>query len=176
MHLLYKNLIQPLHSTPFAAIKVPGADDERAFLSAVNQIRRFIYGNLTEVKLSRYINGKYKTIKFMGVMSYYPLVTDKEQLKRLDRWLISTIIKHLSLRNKLLTTVYGDQSKAFPYLLDSGNIVKVCKKLRSSTTGVKGQYTIPSFLRIYNAIQLGISRQGLNSIIIRDAEFYNYNS
>ncbi len=48
------------------------------------QIRRYLYGNLNETVLKKYLNGAYKRLTFKGIMSFYPLIDDKNQLHELD--------------------------------------------------------------------------------------------
>jgi len=175
-YLLYKNLIQPLKEIPFNAQCNPTTDDEAAFASAIHQIRRYIYGDLTEFTLASYIQGNYKHLQFKGVMSYYPLVTDDEQLKGLDQWVVSTILNVLKLRNKLLTPIYGNQSAKFPYYLKANTIIKECKKRRKyvSGKGLVKAFELPSFMRINRAIRIGMKNEGILAVVKARLDSYDY--
>src|SRR5699024_7564064 len=82
-YLLYKNLIQPLNSKPLQSVKIPNNDNDSDFVTAIMQIRRYLYGNLNENMLKNYLNGSYKRLNFKGVMSFYPLLDDEQQMKEL---------------------------------------------------------------------------------------------
>ncbi|MCV5707074.1 hypothetical protein OFN27_28300, partial [Escherichia coli] len=83
-YILYKHLIQPLKSSPLKALKIPANNKDEALLSAICEIRRYMYGNLSEDMLSAYINGRSNRIFFKGIMSFYPLINDEEQMRSLD--------------------------------------------------------------------------------------------
>jgi len=175
-YLLYKNLLQPLMDGSDNARCNPGHDDEGAFASAIHQVRRYAYGDLSEFTLTNYIKGNYKHLQFKGVMSYYPLVTNEAQLKALDQWMVSTILNVLNLRNNLLSSVYGTQASKFPYNLDASSLVKECKRRRRDIKG-KGlikAFEIPSFLRINKAIRIGIKNEGILAVVNARADSYDY--
>ncbi|QKG54970.1 reverse transcriptase domain-containing protein [Hymenobacter sp. BRD67] len=174
-YILYRNLLQPLNAGITNAVKLPANDDEGAFASAIHQIRRYMYGNLSEHKLRLYLKGKYKHLKFKGLMSYYPLVDNTQQLKDIDKWLVSTILNCLRLRESILSKHFGSQKALFPYNLDVDNLVEICKirkRVLKSTKSVNA-FVIPSFLRIHNAISRGIREFGLATIDSK-TDKYNY--
>ncbi|MCV5831433.1 hypothetical protein OFN28_32745, partial [Escherichia coli] len=70
--------------------------------SAICEIRRYMYGNLSEDMLSAYINGRSNRIFFKGIMSFYPLINDEEQMRSLDGWLVNAIFKAVRHRATLL--------------------------------------------------------------------------
>lgn len=119
-YLLYNKLIQPLKQTPTPMSNLPVLGMDKNFLSALMEVRRYLYGNLTEITLKKYMNGTYKVLSFKGIMSFYPLINDVEQLKELDNWLICTILNILELRRKMLTGIFvGDfDPNQFPFGFD----------------------------------------------------------
>ena len=141
---------------------------------SIMQIRRYLYGNLTDEKLNKYLNGAFKQLKFKGIMSFYPLLNDEEQLKKLDRWLISTILNILKARLKILIQLPGNQSDSnqFPFNLNSKNIIPTCRK--KIISGKKGLIEIPSFVRIYRAIKLGVQNDGIEVTMNQKSNKYNY--
>src|SRR5690606_21137176 len=66
-YLLYHNLIQPIKVKNIHSRNIPKGGLDKNFLSAIMQIRRYLYGNLTEVTLKKYINGTYKVLTFKGI-------------------------------------------------------------------------------------------------------------
>lgn len=77
-YLLYRNLIQPLRGSKLAGLIIPSSGIDPALLTALMQIRRYMYGGLTSQQLRNYISGRSTRIYFKGIMSFYPLVNDGE--------------------------------------------------------------------------------------------------
>ena len=123
-YLLYRNLIQPLRGNKLRGLIIPANDKDAALLTAMLQIRRYMYGGLTGQQLRNYVNGRTKRIYFKGIMSFYPLVSEGEQLKALDGWLVSTIGRSLRLRSKLLKRWGYDRSTIFPFNVQGNEIPK----------------------------------------------------
>ena len=173
-YLLYRNLIQPYSSNKLQGQIVPNNGKDSSFVTAIMQIRRYLYGGLSEVALKKYMKGEISRIQFKGVMSYYPLVNDIDQLKELDKWLVCTILKVLRKRESLLKNQNKISSSynQFPFNLDYSNIIKEC---RNHVVGKKvGLTQIPSFLRIHGAINLGLINEGIGFVINPTADSYNY--
>ncbi|MGE8206041.1 reverse transcriptase domain-containing protein [Heyndrickxia sp. NPDC080065] len=171
-YLLFKNLIQPLNTKPLQSVKIPSNNNDSDFVTAIMQIRRYLYGNLNENMLKNYLNGSYKRLNFKGVMSFYPLIDDEKQMKELDRWLLSTILNTLRKRNKLLISHGHKRSNQFPFNLDKNNLLKECKSKRIH--GKKGLIEIPSFTRIYQAIKESVTVKGIEATMHPKSNEYSY--
>lgn len=172
-YLLYRNLIQPLDGKNRSTIIVPNSiNNDPSFLTAIMQIRRFLYGSLNEDKLSKYLNGTYKQLAFKGIMSYYPLITDEDQLKELDSWLFNTILNSIELRRKKFLNRGIDVSKFFPYNCDRQSILKTCKDIKIEKK--KRLLQIPSFMKIYKAIKKGLIDVGIEKTMNPNANLYDY--
>lgn len=170
-YLLYHNLIQPLRPTVIHGRNIPEDDKDKNFLSAIMEIRRYLYGNLTEITLKKYLNGTYKILTFKGIMSFYPLINDIEQLKELDRWLICTIIKVLDKRREMLISKAPSfNPNQFPFNVSKDDLLKICK--HKSINGNKGLLEIPSFLRIHNALKLGLENEGIERVMNPQSGYY----
>lgn len=169
-YLLYKNLIQPINGTPIKARNFPTVRGDQDFLSAILQIRRYLYGSLSEQTLKKYLNGTYLKLNFKGIMSFYPLIDDENQMKELDRWLVSTILNTLRKRKKLLEQVGFPVAPNFPYNLNGQNIISVCENQMLGNK--KGVFQIPSFFRIYRAIQLGVKNEGIEHVMHPNSNYY----
>jgi len=169
--ILYQNLIFPLKKEVLNSKRIPSYIEDRDYLVAINQIRKYLYGDLTDEKINSYLKGKFKKINFKGMMSFYLLIDNEEQLKELDQWLGRTLINTLKLRKKLFEE-RGVLLEEFPYDLNYKNLIaKSSKKL------VKGLplYKVPSFFRIKKAITKGISEEGIVKVMNPKANEYNYN-
>lgn len=172
-YILYKHLIQPVKIGTKSGITIPSRGHDQAFISAIMQIRRYLYGGVNEAILKRYLHGDLKYISFKGLMSFYPLVDDEDQLKELDKWLISTILKVLQKRHILLVSKkYIRRSYiSFPFDLVEHNIIEECRFYKAS--GTIGLAEIPSFLRIYQAIKKGLVDRGIGFVMHDDSDSYS---
>jgi hypothetical protein len=170
-YLLYKNLLQPLKPPTVHSRNIPYNDKDINFLSAMLEVRRYLYGNLTELTLKKYLNGTYKVLKFKGIMSFYPLINDITQLKELDSWLLCTILKVLNRRKMDLLDInpYWNK-KQFPFNLPKDEFLDKCKK--TVISGRNGLLEIPSFLRIHNAIQIGLKNEGIDRVMNPHSGYY----
>jgi hypothetical protein len=165
-YLLYKNLLEPLKNTPINVARFPTISKDEDFLTAISEIRRYLYGNLSEITLKKFLNGTYLKLNFKGIMSFYPLINDEKQMKDLDNWLISTILNTLKKRKQLLEKANYNIS-FFPDNLNSEILVNECK-LKSA-----GIFQIPSFLRIYLALKMGVKNLGIDRVMNPESKYYD---
>ena len=96
-YILYHHLIQPLRKPVVTNHSIPANNMDKSFLSAICEIRRYMYGGLSNSQIKEYLSGRRTRLYFKGIMSFYPLVNDEKQLLELDGWLLSII--HRSLGN-----------------------------------------------------------------------------
>lgn len=144
---------------------LPANNMDKDFLSAIMQIRRYLYGNMTEITLKKYLNGTYKILTFKGIMSFYPLVTDERQMADLDKWLVSTILNTLKKGSSLfISHIPTFNNKQFPFNCNSRELVDQCK-VAVIGNKKKGLLEIPSFLRIYRAIKMGLVNEGIDNVM-----------
>lgn len=170
-YLLYKNLIQPLKAKPLKGLVIPSSNRDPGLLTAMLQVRRYLYGGLLKRDLADYIKGRRKTLSFKGVMSFYPLLNDETQLKRLDGWLLSTIHRSIQTRAKLLLSHGYTKSSSFPFSVDRKNIVN---QYRRRKIGNKPLLEVPSFTLIYLALQRGLKEAGIEKVMHPDSIKYDY--
>jgi RNA-directed DNA polymerase len=170
-YILYKHLIQPLKPATLTALKIPANNKDEALLSAICEIRRYMYGNLSEDMLDAYLSGRSNRIFFKGIMSFYPLINDEIQMKSLDGWLVNAVFKAVQKRSKLLIAHHQPRVHSFPFNVSRKNLLKECN--RSKVHG-KRLLKIPSFLVIYQAIQKGLIEDGITSVIDSKVNSYNY--
>jgi RNA-directed DNA polymerase len=170
-YLLYRNLVQPLRSTPLKGLVIPANNHDRALLIALMQIRRYLYGGLLHRDIIEYIKGRKKTLQFKGVMSFYPLVDDQDQLRQLDGWLISIIYRCIQLRSRLLLRHGFDRRNSFPFNVERDDMVKLFRRRL-----IKGKrlLEIPSFMLIYRALKRGLQESGIESVMHPKSVKYEY--
>lgn len=170
-YLLYRNLVQPLGSTPLKGLIIPANDRDKALLVAMSQVRRYLYGGLLHRDILDYIKGRRKTLHFKGVMSFYPLLDDIEQLKALDGWLVSTVDRCVRARSKLLLSHGFERRYSFPFNVARRDLLTSYRKKRVSG---KRLLELPSFQLIYKALQRGLREAGIERVMHPESSKYGY--
>ncbi len=170
-YILYRNLIQPLKQNSLAGQVIPANDKDKNFLSAICEIRRYMYGGLSNKQIKDYLSGRTKRIYFKGVMSFYPLVDDVEQLTQLDGWVLSVVHRALRLRCKLLATHGFSRSHSFPFNASRKVLLTRCAKYIISG---KNLLEIPSFLLIHKALKKGLEESGIERVMNPESLNYDY--
>lgn len=158
-YLIWTNLLEPLRKGHFVAARVAPQVD-RDYVVMILQLRRYLYGNLTEAKLRRLLDGRAKQIRYPGLMSFFPLVDDIEQLKSLDGWLHHTVYTSLRARTQLLKS-RGVIFPPTPHGL-SREALLTASGTTSADTAI--DLRIPSFVRIGTAIQRAALAHGPNAV------------
>ncbi|WP_081621671.1 reverse transcriptase domain-containing protein [Thioalkalivibrio sp. AKL12] len=170
--ILYRNLILPLRGRWGGPRSLRVGELDPEFVRSIMQVRRYLYGELNEDKIRKYISGRARSIKFKGLMSFYPLVTNEKQLQELDGWLVSVFRRSLVKRRELLEFKgVARVSDCFPYRENLNNLPEVCRQ-HGRKVGI--EIDVPSFLRIYNAIQKGIERRGVEGVMNPSSLDYEY--
>lgn len=170
-YILSKHLLQPLRSTPLRALIIPANDSDRALASAMAEIRRYLYGGLTSTQILNYINGKTKRIYFKGLMSYYPLVTDVDQLKRLDGWLVAVVHRAVRERGKLLQQHGYTRWHGFPFNVAKRELVSA---YREQLVSGKRRYEVPSLSLLHAALSQALNENGIERVMNSKSLSYNY--
>ena len=170
-YLLYRNLVQPLKIKPLKGLIIPANDRDKALLTAMLQIRRYLYGGLLHRDLISYIKGERKSLHFKGVMSFYPLLNDVAQLRELDGWLVSTINRCVQARSKYLLTHGFDRRHSFPFNVDRDEIIE---KYRRKRIFGKQLLEVPSFQLIYKALKRGVIEEGIERVMHPESSKYGY--
>jgi RNA-directed DNA polymerase len=170
-YLLYRDLIQPLLGNQLRAVVIPANDEDRGFLVAMSKIRRYLYGNLTEEYLVGYLRGVSTTISFKGIMSFYPLVDDEDQLRSLDGWLVAVIHRALKKRAQLLKHWHYNRDHQFPFNVPKEQLVRRCAQVVIANRRL---LAIPSFLRIFRAMKMGITSGGIEQAMNAHSNDYLY--
>lgn len=170
-YLLYRNLIQPLENKPLRALVIPSNNRDPALLSAMLQIRRYLYGGLLHKEMLEYIQGRRPSILFKGAMSFYPLLNDEKQLRDLDGWLLSVIHRVLQKRAKLLLSHKFDVRANFPFSVPREKIVK---NFRRKSINGKALLEVPSFTLIFKALKKGLNDHGIERVMNPKSLHYDY--
>jgi RNA-directed DNA polymerase len=170
-YLLYRNLIQPLKSTPLKGLIIPANNRDKALLVAVMQIRRYLYGGLLNRDMVEYVKGRRKSLHFKGVMSFYPLLNNLEQLRALDGWLVSAVDRSVRARSELLLSHGYDRRHSFPFNVSRNEILS---KYRKKRVAGKRLLELPSFQLVYKALQRGLMETGIERVMHPESSKYGY--
>lgn len=158
-YIIWSNLLEPLRQGAFVPARVAPSVD-RDYIVMILQIRRYLYGNLTEKKLRKLLDGRARQIRYPGLMSFFPLVDDIGQLKSMDGWLHHTVYTSLQARASLLKDL-GVVSLPMPHGLSKNALLAATGK---TSAGTSIDLRLPSFVRIGTAVQRASQAHGPNSI------------
>lgn len=167
-YIIYENLIQPLRKGVFNSARL--GDLDKDYMTALAQIRRYMYGGLDDTKLRRFKLGIVDHLNFRGVMSYYPVVNDECQLKTLDGWLIHTFKQALRWRDRAWQAHTGARlpGPSADWIEEIANI----KRWMHPVTKQVLDFRIPSFLQINRAMRIGLTRGGTSSVTNPRSRYY----
>jgi hypothetical protein len=156
---------------PLKGLIIPANNRDKALLTAMMQIRRYLYGGLLHRDMGDYIKGRRKQLHFKGVMSFYPLLNDVSQLRALDGWLVSVIHRSVQARSKLLLKHLFDRRHSFPF-----NVAKteILDKYRRKRIADKRLLEVPSFQLVYRALQKGVLETGIERVMHPESSKYGY--
>lgn len=166
-HTIYENLLQPQKRGVFNKARLNLVDWD--YITAIAQVRRYLYGGLDDVKLRRFRLGIINDLHFRGLMSYYPVVTDEKQLKNLDGWLIHTFTQALRLRQRLWNQWGVVLPGPRPNWIEEIASIKKWKH----PSGKVYDLRIPSFLQINRTMRIGLRRGGMKSITNPKSIYYS---
>lgn len=156
--LIYTNLLLEPSSNTQDVSRITNVD--RDYVTLIWQLRRYLYGELTEKDVQKYLKGSIPAISFKGVMSFFPLVDNEEELMNLDNWIATQIWLALRKRSKLLSQQVS--SLPNPHGLRKNELIEFSS--RSPRTNNVVDLRIPSVRRINRVIQLAVSIHGLGSV------------
>ncbi|MBP4046500.1 reverse transcriptase domain-containing protein [Chromobacterium violaceum] len=170
-YLLYKNLIQPLLTSPANGRLRPEIYGDKAILVALAQVRRYMYGGLSSQNLIDYLNGGSGRIYFKGIMSFYPLIDDEDQLRMLDGWLVSVLYRAIQCRQRILVSKSVPCCPIFPYGIPKNRFA--VRMRRKKVLGLS-LLEIPSFTLIYKVIKKGVTEIGIEKVMHPKSLDYDY--
>lgn len=158
-YLIWVNLLEPLAKGELPPQRLTSTID-RDYQVMLWQIRRYLYGDLSEKKLRRLTSGRARRIHFPGVMAYFPLVSDISQLKELDGWMSHTIWTSLNKRRKILMS-RGIQEFPMPHELNESQLLTARARTKD---GAEIDLRMPSFVRIGTCINQAATAHGPNAV------------
>jgi RNA-directed DNA polymerase len=157
--LLYFNLVKEPEAGTQNPLQLGRVD--RDYVTYIWQLRRYLYGDISERGLRRFQARGVPQRRFRGVMSFFPLVEDMEQLKELDSWLVCSTCLAMRKRTRILTSL-GYNNLPDPHGLSCKALANFVRK--SQTTGGSLDLRLPSFQKIASVIRRAATQYGTNSI------------
>lgn len=158
-YLIYSNLLEAPKQTKFVESRVAHPID-RDYVVAIQQIRRYLYGDLSESDLRRFLARDVTKIEYRGLLSFYPIIDDDKLLRELDGWLLHTIFTTLRLRTNMFEEANFTQLPV-PHGLSKE------KLLRLSVNQIgkeKIDLRIPSFARMSKLLRKAANAHGANVV------------
>lgn len=156
--LIFTNLLlEPLNGTQDPKRL---ATIDRDYVTLIWQLRRYLYGPLSESDIRRYQAGSIPPMSFEGVMSFFPLINDHNSLQELDEWISSQVWLALRKRARILGEV-GLAAPA-PHGLQKSELLGF--RSFSTSTGDRLDLRMPSVRKIAKAISLAISTHGIGVV------------
>jgi RNA-directed DNA polymerase len=157
--LIYRNLLEaPMHGIIVPARFAPPID--RDYVVLIYQMRRYLYGDLNEEKLRKYLRRTVPRVHYKGVMSFYPLVEREDVLRSLDGWLAHTVYTSLRKRASLLAAA-GHAPLPEPHGLSPGDLFVFRGK---TSRGTDLDMRFPSFQRMARLLRNASTVHGPNAI------------
>lgn len=76
-------------------------------LGLIYELRRSLYGGLSEEELRAFIHEGKMLRKMKGLMGFYCLIDDSSEMRKLDGWMLSVVRRAMAVRNRILLVKYG---------------------------------------------------------------------
>lgn len=106
--IIYNNLLLYLKQGKFNTRRVGPMFFDWDLVSCINELRRYIYGKITEKELTDGLAGNASFKKTFCALSFYPTVDrGNEQMRQLDGWLVDVLERALKYRYSLIRTITG---------------------------------------------------------------------
>lgn len=156
--LIFTNLLlEPLNGTQDP--KRLGSVD-RDYVTLIWQLRRYLYGPLSENDIRRFQTGAIPPMSFEGVMSFFPLIEDGDNLRKLDEWISSQVWLALRKRARLLRR--AGLAAALPHGLQKPELIGFTSF--STSTGDRLDLRMPSVRKVAMAISRAVSTHGVGVV------------
>lgn len=158
-YLVFSNLLrEPRSGVCLRSRILPPVD--RDYVVMIFQIRRYLYGDLSESQLRRYLARDIPRVSYRGLMSFYPILDDDDLVAQLDGWLLHTVYTALRARSRMFH-VAGVPSLPQPHGLAKVDLATF------TTRSTKGSYLdlrLPSFSRMSRLLSKASRLFGANAV------------
>lgn len=130
-------------------------------LGLIYELRRSLYGGLSESELYDFIYNGRRLRRMKGLMGFYCLLENPSALKKLDGWMLSIIRRAMGKRNKILQARYAHICPTPTNSeLATGDWLDLCAWRGNSYPEVRA----PSFVRSWRAARKHYYTFGLENV------------
>lgn len=126
-------------------------------VTCINEIRKYIYGGLKEADISGFLNDDSKPPFMRGLMGFFPLITNPDQLVALDGWLLSVLKRAQRERVRILHHSYGIS-------VPRTNKEQIIAGSWYDFPSIENDASLPSFVRAWRSARKYYLRYGLSGI------------
>jgi RNA-directed DNA polymerase len=172
--LVYKNLLQEPKRGNFVSDRIMGDGQmDLDYPTLIYQLRRYLYGGLSEAMLRRFLFRQTPKVRFKGLMSFYPIVDDEPLLRELDGWMLATVVRAIKLRGAFWSAYFPGQLPT-PH----GKTPSQLLQLRYNPLSNRLiDLRFPSFLRMSRLLRRAASTYGTTAIAnAKSAKYYSPSS
>lgn len=167
--LIYQNLLQEPKRGHFVSDRILGQGQiDLDYPVLIYQLRRYLYGGLSEAMLRRYLYRQTPNLRFKGLMSFYPIVDDEPLLRELDGWMLATVVRAIKLRGEMWNA-YFPGALPTPHGKTPAQILKL---RHNPLSGPLVDLRFPSFLRISKLLRRAAATYGAGAIANSKSALY----
>jgi len=166
--LIYKNLLQQPKRGFFNSHRMLGSIDQD-YPVVIYQLRRYLYGGLSESMLRKYLVRQIPKLRFKGLMSFYPIVDDEKLLRELDGWMLSVMTRALSLRGRLWAS-YFPGTLPTPHGCTRAQLLQL---RHNPAPGHLQDLRFPSFLKISRLLRRASTTYGPSAVANAQSSRYH---
>lgn len=127
-------------------------------VTCVNELRKYIYGRMSQSTLDRYLDGNIDLKNIQGAVSYFSLVEVGDQFRELDGWLIDILRRALAKRAKIINSKFSRN----PYAVASRD--QLIDGSWYKKTILPMETRAPSFFSAWRACRKSLARHGLGGV------------
>lgn len=163
--LIFSNLLREPYEGTLSTRRLSHVD--RDYVAFIWQLRRYLYGPLSENQVRSFQAGTIPPMSFEGAMSFFPLVDDDRTLLELDIWISTQTWLALKKRASLVNRFPAPT----PWGLSRSDLIGF--QTTSKRTGDTIDLRIPSVRRISSVIRAAVEVYGVG-IVASGAPLYLY--
>jgi hypothetical protein len=167
---IYNHLLrEPINGSQDLSRLARGLD--RDYVALLSQLRRYLYGSLSEAQLRRLLRGPLPPkISLGGLLGRHPLVNNTDQLRELDAWLSTQVWLALRKRANLLRSSVSPTPAPWGY-----SQARLATFMTRSTRGrhlvVDGR--LPSAVRMSELVRRAVRAHGTR-VATHAGSLYNW--
>jgi hypothetical protein len=170
-YLIYQNLLQEPKRGHFVSDRILGKGEiDQDYPVLIYQLRRYLYGGLSEAILRRFLYRQTPNLRFQGLMSFYPIIDDDALLRELDGWMLASVIKAIKRRGAMWS-LYFPGTLPTPHGKTAAQILQL---RHNPSSGQLVDLRFPSFLRMSKLLRRAAATYGAAAIAnARSARYYS---